>query len=155
MKFTKFLVAVALPFVMLTAASMVYAGDHGTAAEAKALLDKAVAAVKADEAKALAAFTADAKAKDGDFFNKDLYVYCGGPDGNFSAHPSLVGKTMKGLMDKASPPYAVGEDFYKVAAAGGGEVAYQWPLPGATEAQKKVAIVAKAGNQVCAVGYYP
>ena len=155
MKFTKFLVAVALPFVMLTAAGMVYAGDHGTAAEAKALLDKAVAAVKADEAKALATFTADAKAKDGDFFNKDLYVYCGGADGNFSAHPSLVGKTMKGLMDKANPPYAVGEDFYKVAAAGGGEVTYQWPQPGATEAQKKVAIVAKAGNQVCAVGYYP
>lgn len=155
MKFTKFLVAVALPFVLLTAAGMVHAGDRGTAAEAKAMLDKAVAAVKADPAKALAEFTADAKAKDGDFFSKDLYVYCGGPDGNFSAHPSLVGKSMKGLMDKGATPYAVGEDFYKVAAAGGGEVTYQWPLPGATEAQKKVAIVAKAGDQVCAVGYYP
>ncbi len=155
MKFTKFMTAVALPFVMLTAAGLVHAGDRGTAAEAKAMLDKAVAAVKADPAKALAEFTADAKAKDGDFFSKDLYVYCGGPDGNFTAHPSLVGKTMKGLMDKAAPPYAVGEDFYKVAAAGGGEVPYQWPQPGATEAQKKVAIVAKAGDQVCAVGYYP
>ena len=155
MKFMKFLVAIVLPFVLLTAAGMVSAAARGTAAEAKAMLEKAVAAVKADQAKALATFTADAKAKDGDFFNKDLYVYCGGPDGNFSAHPSLVGKTMKGLMDKGATPYAVGEDFYKVAAAGGGEVTYQWPQPGSTEAQKKVAIIAKAGDQVCAVGYYP
>ncbi len=155
MRFTKFTVAVALPFMLLTVGGMVNAADRGTAVEAKALLDKAVAAVKADEAKALAAFTADAKAKDGDFYNKDLYVYCGGADGNFSAHPTLVGKPMKGLMDKGTPPYAVGEDFYKVAAAGGGEVAYQWPMPGGTEPQKKVAIVAKASSQVCAVGYYP
>ena len=155
MKFTKFLVAVALPFVLLTAAGMVHAGDRGTAAEAKAMLDKAVAAVKADPAKALAEFTADAKAKDGDFFSKDLYVYCGGPDGNFSAHPSLVGKSMKALMDKATPPKAVGEEFYKAAAAGGGEVSYSWPLPGGVEPQKKVSIVAPVGDQVCAVGYYP
>ncbi|MEI8394384.1 MAG: cache domain-containing protein [Rhodospirillaceae bacterium] len=155
MKLVRFIVALALPFALLTAAGMVNAADRGTAAEAKALLDKAVTAVKADEAKALAEFTADAKAKDGAFFQKDLYVFCGGADGNFSAHPSLIGKSMKGLMDKASPPMAVGEGFYKAAAAGGGEVTYTWPLPGGTEPMKKVAIVAPAGTQVCAVGYYP
>lgn len=154
MKLMKLMIAAAVPFVLLTASGMVKADERGTAAEAKALLDKAVAAVKADEAKALAEFTASAKARDGAFYAKDLYVFCGGADGNFSAHPSLVGKSMKALMDKGAPPKAVGEEFYKVGEAGG-EVAYQWPLPGGTEPQKKVAILAKAGAQICAVGYYP
>jgi len=152
MKFVKTMAAFALPVMLFVGG--VQAADRGTADEAKAMLDKAVAAVKVDEAKALAQFVSDAKAKSGDFYQKDLYVFCGGEDGNFSAHPSLVGKSMKGLMDKATPPFAVGEEFYK-AAAKGGEVTYQWPLPGATAAQKKVAIVAQAGKQVCAVGYYP
>ena len=155
MKLLKFIVAVAVPFMLLTVGGLVKADDRGSAAEAKALLDKAVAAVSADSAKALAQFTTDAKAKGGDFFQKDLYVFCGGADGNFSAHPALVGKSMKGLMDKGATPKAVGEEFYAKAAAGGGEVDYTWPLPGGTEPQKKVAIVAKAGDQVCAVGYYP
>lgn len=152
MKLVKIAAACALPMMMFVGVQA--ADERGTAAEAKTMLDKAVAAVKADEAKALVQFTADAKAKGGEFFKKDLYVFCGGEDGNFSAHPSLVGKSMKSLMDKATPPFAVGEEFYK-AAAKGAEVTYQWPLPGATDPQKKVAIVAQAGKQVCAVGYYP
>jgi signal transduction histidine kinase len=155
MKFVRLCVALVLPFMLLTIGGLVKADERGSAAEAKAMLDKAIAAVKADKAAALAEFTADAKSKDGTFFEKDLYVYCGGPDGNFTAHPSLVGKSMKGLMDKGTPPKAAGEEFYKVAAAGGGEVTYMWPLPGSTEPQKKVAIVAPVGDQVCAVGYYP
>jgi signal transduction histidine kinase len=148
------LVKIAAACALLIAGGAQAADERGTAAEAKAMLDKAVTAVKTDEAKALTQFIADAKAKNGDFYKKDLYVFCGGADGNFSAHPSLVGKSMKDLMDKATPPFAVGKAFYD-AAAKGGEVTYQWPLPGATTPQKKVATVAQAGKQVCAVGYYP
>ncbi len=155
MKLLRVFVAIALPFMLLTVGNLVKADERGSAADAKAMLAKAVAAVKEHQAEALAEFVADAKAKDGDFFSKDLYVFCGGPDGNFTAHPSLVGKSMKGLMDKSAPPVAVGEEFYKTAAAGGGEVTYSWPIPGSTEPQKKVAIVAPVGDQVCAVGYYP
>ena len=155
MQFLKTAAAIAIPFLLLTIGGLVKADERGNATEAKAMLEKAVEAMKADQAAALAEFVADAKAKDGTFFDKDLYVFCGGPDGNFTAHPSLVGKSMKGLMDKATPPKAVGEEFYKVAAAGGGEVSYTWPLPGGLEPQKKVSIVAPVGNQVCAVGYYP
>jgi len=154
-KFFKMTIVFALPLMLLTVGSLVKADERGNAAEAKAMLEKAVAAVKADPAAALAEFVADAKAKEGTYFEKDLYVFCGGPDGNFTAHPSLVGKSMKGLMDKGTPPKAVGEEFYKVAAAGGGEVTYSWPLPGGVEPQKKVSIVAPVGDQVCAVGYYP
>jgi signal transduction histidine kinase len=155
MQFLKTAAAIAVPFLLLTIGGFVKADERGNATEAKAMLEKAVEAMKADQAAALAEFVADAKAKDGTFFDKDLYVFCGGPDGNFTAHPSLVGKSMKSLMDKATPPKAVGEEFYKVAAAGGGEVSYTWPLPGGLEPQKKVSIVASVGNQVCAVGYYP
>jgi len=122
---------------------------YGTAAEAKAMLEKAVAAVKANKAKALTEFTKG----EGGFKDRDLYPYCGGPDGNFTAHPSLVGKSLKDLKDKAGKPF--GADMYKVAAEGKiSEVSYMWPRPGSNDAVQKVTFVTKGGDQVCAVGYY-
>jgi signal transduction histidine kinase len=125
------------------------AGEFGTSAEARAMLEKAVAAVKADKAGALAKFAKG----EGGFKDRDLYPFCGGPDGNFTAHPSLTGKSLKGLKDKAGK--ALGEEMYKVAAEGKiSEVAYMWPRPGQTEPVQKVSFVTKVGDQVCAVGYY-
>src|SRR5215470_2965613 len=65
------------------------AGDRATPQEAQALLDKAVKAVQTDEAKALAAFN-DPK---GGYQDRDLYVFCSGPDGKTTAHrdPKMVG----------------------------------------------------------------
>ena len=125
------------------------AGEFGTAAEARAMLDKAVVAVKADKAKALDQFAKG----EGGFKDRDLYPFCGGPDGNFTAHPSLNGKSMKDLKDKADQP--LGSKFYEQAKEGAvSEVAYQWPRPGSTDPVKKVSLVTKVGDQVCAVGYY-
>ena len=78
--------AIGSAFAVLAAGSA-WAGEYGTPAEAKAMLEKAVAAVNADKAQALAMFTKG----EGGFKDRDLYPYCGGPDGNFTAHPSLVG----------------------------------------------------------------
>ncbi len=126
-----------------------FAGEFGTADEAKAMLDKAIAAVKADKAAALGQF---AKGEAG-FKDRDLYPFCGGPDGNFTAHPSLNGKSLKELKDKAGK--SLGEEIYKTAAEGSvKEVAYMWPRPGTTEPVQKVSFVTKIGDQVCAVGYY-
>ena len=123
--------------------------QYGTAAEAKAMLEKAVGAVKANKAKALAEFTKG----EGGFKDRDLYPFCGGPDGNFTAHPSLTGKSLKDLKDKAGKP--LGAEMYKVATEGKiSEVSYMWPRPGQTEPVQKVSYVTKAGDQVCAVGYY-
>jgi signal transduction histidine kinase len=125
------------------------AGDFGTSAEAKAMLEKAVAALKADKAAALQHFT---KGEAG-FKDRDLYPFCGGPDGNFTAHPSLVGKSLKELKDKTGKP--LGEDIYKAAQEGKlAEVSYMWPRPGTTDPVQKVSYVTKVGDQVCAVGYY-
>ena len=84
----------------MTAAA--YAAEFGTEAEAKAMLEKAVAAVKANKADALAEFTKG----EGGFKDRDLYPFCGGPDGIFTAHPTLVGKSLKEVKDKAGKPWA-------------------------------------------------
>ena len=91
------LAAAAVATVGLAIATAAFAqAQFGTAAEAKAMLDKAVAAVKADKAKALADFQAGA----GGFKDRDLYVFCAGPDGVITAHPGIKGQQLKGLVDK-------------------------------------------------------
>jgi len=125
------------------------AASFGTATEAKAMLERASAAVKANKVDALAKFT---KGEDG-FKDRDLYPFCGDTDGNFTAHPSLVGKSLKDLKDKAGKP--LGQDIYATAKEGAiSEVSYMWPRPGSTEPVQKVSYVTKIGDQVCAVGYY-
>ncbi len=140
---------VALAALALMVSTTAWAGDFGTASEAKAMLEKAVAAVKANKAEALAQFAKG----EGGFKDRDLYPFCGGPDGNFTAHPSLTGKSLKGLMDKAGK--ALGEEIYAKSAEGKiNEVSYMWPRPGTTEPVQKVTYITKVGDQVCAVGYY-
>ena len=138
-----------LAVLSLGLATSTFAADFGTAAEAKAMLEKAVAALKANQASALVMFTKG----EGGFKDRDLYPFCGGPDGMFTAHPSLVGKSLRDLKDKAGKP--LGEEIYKSAQAGKiTEVSYMWPRPGTTDPVQKVSYVTKVGDQVCAVGYY-
>ena len=60
--------------------------DFGSAEEAKAVLEKAVAAVKENKAQALDMFNKG----EGGFKDHDLYVYCANAsDGIFTAHPTL------------------------------------------------------------------
>lgn len=125
------------------------AAEFGSAAEAKAMLEKAVAAVKADKPAALAQM---AKGENG-FRDRDLYPFCGGADGNFTAHPTLTGKSMKDLKSASGDP--VGAKLYEAAQEGAiGEVAYLWPRPGSAEPVPKISYVTRIGDQVCAVGYY-
>ena len=86
------------------------------------MLDKAVPEVEANKTDALAKF-------DGGFKDRNLYPFCGGPDGNFIAHPTLTGKSLKDRKDKAGTP--LGEEIYKTASGGKvSEVNYRWPRPG-------------------------
>ncbi len=129
------------------------AADGGTAAQAKAMLDRTAAAMKSDKMGTLAQITKGGAG----FRDGDLYAFCGGPDGTYTAHgasPGLVGKSLKQIKDDSGK--AVGEEIYKAAHEGRiSEVAYVWPRPGSTNAVPKVAFVTKVGDQVCAVGYYP
>ncbi len=124
----------------------------GTSAEAKALLEKAVAAVKADEKKAIEDFNNPT----GGFRDRDLYVFCAAaPNYNFTAHPKaeLRGTPLAALVDKKGKK--LGEELIKAASEGKvAEVEYMYPRPGGTEPVEKVSYVTKVGGQVCAVGYY-
>lgn len=137
----------ALPAILL--AGLVWAADYGTSGEAKAMLEKVVASMKKDKAKTLEEIN---KGEAG-FKDRDLYPFCGGPDGKFTAHPKLVGQSLKDLKDKAGKP--LGEEIYKTAHEGKiSEVTYMWPRPGEEKPMEKVAYVTKIGDEVCAVGYY-
>src|SRR5215471_6977751 len=95
---------------------------QGTAAEAKTMLDKAVAAVKADKAKAIKSFL---EGTDG-FKDRDLYPFCfNTSDGITQAAPaSVLGKDVRTLKDAKGN--AFGADIYKAAQEGKiNEVSYE------------------------------
>ena len=136
--------------LLTTTAAYAQKGEFGTAAEAKAMLEKAQAAVKTNKQTALKAFNEGGEG----FKDRDLYVFCANAsDGIFTAHPKLVGKSLKELEDKAGKKF--GAEIMSTAKEGQiGEVDYMWPRPGNEQPVPKVSYVTKVGDQVCAVGYY-
>ncbi len=145
---------VAVAGLLAVAHAGMAAGEGGTAEEAQAMLERAAAAVVADEAAALAAFTAGT---DG-FKDGDLYVACNNAsDGTVTAHgadPGMVGRNIHELTDAAGKRF--GDEIQAVATEGElNVVEYLWPRPGETEAVPKETFVTKTGSQVCVVGYYP
>src|SRR6516162_5541319 len=115
--------------------------DFGTAEEAKAMLEKAVAAVKENKAKALDMFNKG----EGGFKDRDLYVYCANAsDGIFTAHPMLKGKQLRDIKGKHGAP--LGETIMENAAEGTiKETTYWWPRPGSDKPLEKTTFYTKAG----------
>ena len=97
---------------------------------------------------------ADFNAGAGGFKDRDLYVFCAGPDGILTAHPAIKGQQLTTLVDKNGKK--LGEEMVAKAAEGKVvEVDYMWPRPGAdTTPVQKVSYVTKVADQVCGVGYY-
>src|SRR5215471_13456053 len=91
-----------------------FAKAQGTAAEAKAMLEKAVAAVKADKAKAIGMFLKG----EGGFKDRDLYPFCFQiADGiTVAAPPSVLGKDVRTLKDPTGKGF--GADIYNAAKDG-------------------------------------
>jgi hypothetical protein len=89
-------------------------GENGAADDARWLLKRAVAAVKANEAKALTEFS---KGEDG-FRTQDLYVFCIGTDGKMTAHPDagLLGKDAREFQDPTGKRF--GAEILDVAKEG-------------------------------------
>ena len=144
-----FVIGFALIQVLSTAAP-VWAADFGTAEEAKAMLERAVAAVKEDKAKALDMFNNG----DGGFKDRDLYVWCANAsDGILTAHPINKGKELRDIEGKHGAPF--GQEIVQTATEGTiKEVTYWWPRPGSDKPLEKTTFYTKAGDQICGVGYY-
>jgi len=138
----------------LSAAAFAQPGQFGTAQEARAMLDKSVAAVKADQAVALAMFNKG----EGGFKDRDLYPFCFNlSDGKFvAAIKELLGTDVKALKDAAGKVF--GSELYAAAQKPEGqvtEVSYMFPRPGADRTPvPKVTFVTKADKLGCGVGYY-
>jgi Single Cache domain 2 len=132
--------------------------QFGNAEQAKAMLSKVVAAVKADKAKAIDMFNKG----EGGFLDRDLYPFCfNAGDGKVVAigNPNRKGdigqdeRTIKDSNDKA-----FGLEFYNAAQKSEGEiteVTYTYPKPGADATPvPKVGFMTSVGDLGCGVGYY-
>ena len=149
-----FIIAV-MSAAVLTLSSTAFAQQTGgTADEAKAMLVKAVAAVKADQTKALDMFNKG----EGGFLDRNLYVFCFTiSDGNVVAGQVKqgIGRDIRDAKDPTGKLF--GPELY--AGAKEGQITevgpYLAPRPGAdkTEAQK-VSFVTRVGGLGCGVGYY-
>jgi signal transduction histidine kinase len=137
----------------LSTAAFAQQAQFASAAEAKAMLEKAIAAVKADKMKALDMFDKG----EGGFMDRDIFPFCfNHSDGKVVATPfkNLLGIEMRGLKDPNGEPY--GQKLLDAAKEGQiNEVSYMFPRPGADHTPvPKVAFVARVGELGCAVGYY-
>ena len=144
-----FVVGFAVIQVLSTAAS-VAAADFGTAEEARAMLEKAVAAVKQDKAKALEMFNKG----EGGFKDRDLYVFCvNASDGLLTAHPTRKGEHLQDIKGKHGAP--LGKTIMSNAVEGTILLTiYWWPRPGTDKPLEKETFYTKVGDQICSVGYY-
>lgn len=136
---------------MLLAIGATGARAQGTAAEARAMLDHAAAALRANEAKAIAAFNSPT----GGFRQGDLYVFCATRSGRVVAHvdPAQIGRHIQDVYDIDG--VALGKEIMDVAREGEvSAVSYMWPKPGTHEPAQKVTFVTRVGDHVCGVGYY-
>ncbi len=146
-------------FAMLVAAgalatsfSAAHASDFGTADEATALLDKAVAHVgSVGNEQAYKDFST----KGDEWQDRDLYVFCFKKDGVTVAHGAnakLIGKNLGAIKDADGKQF-VGE-LISTGYAGGGWVDYRWPNPVSKKVEQKSSVVKQAGDDVCGVGIY-
>jgi signal transduction histidine kinase len=124
--------------------------QFGSEREARAMLEKAVAAVKVDKTKALELFNKGA----GGFKDRDLYVFCANAtDGVLTAHPYLKGEHLQDIVGKKG--YPLGKEIMEKAAEGEiRQVTYWWPRPGSETPLEKHSFYTKVGDQTCGVGFY-
>lgn len=138
-------VALSLPVPILAAQAR-----YGTEKEARAMLERAVVAMKADKAKAIEMFNKG----EGGFKDRDLYVFCANAsNGVLTAHPYLKGEPLQDIVGKKG--YPLGKEIMRSAAQGKiKQLTYWWPRPGSNKALEKHTFYTKVAGQNCGVGYY-
>ena len=154
---TSIIAAVSAAVLMVSLAAFAQQ-TGGTAEEAKAMLVKAVAAVKEDKTKALDMFNKG----EGGFLDRDLYVFCinvrdgitvamGNPN-----EKQLIGQDGRARKDSTGKAY--GLELYAAGQKPEGqitEVNYMREKPGPNKTPvPKVSFVERAGDIFCGVGYY-
>jgi cytochrome c len=133
----------------------VIAQQLGTEKEARAMLDRAIAALKSNEVAALGKFNDQ---NDKQFHDRDLYVFCFDmSDGKVTSYsaPFLIGADVRTLRLINDP---IGQRAYDtVLNVPEGKIAvlqYKFPKPGTTEPATMQSFETHIGNQGCGVTYY-
>jgi Single Cache domain 2 len=147
--------AASVVVLALSGSAFAQQGQLASADEAKAMLLKAVAAVKADRDVALIMF----QKGEGGFKDRDLYVFCVRmSDGKTLAGPVAVpaGTDVRTLKDPTGKTFGM-EQYaaYQKPEGQITEISYMFPKPGTTTPEvPKVAFVTRVGDLGCGVGYY-
>jgi len=155
----KFVIAAASAAVIALSPAAFAQETRGTAAEARAMLMKALAAVHTDKEKALDMFNKG----EGGFRDRDLYVFCvNASDGTVVAigNPNLkqaLGTDVRAAQNSTGK--AFGAEIYAAIQKPEGqitEVDYVSPEPGPDDAlAAKATLAARADDDLgCGVGYY-
>jgi len=151
MRKMKAIFAVVLSLCLI--ASLSFAQERGSAKEARVLLDKAVALIKAEGDKAYPKL----QDKNGAYVVKDLYVYVFTADNaTVKVHPhapGMIGKSWKTLKDANGVPF-VQKIIDESAKSGKGTVDYSWSDPKTKKVESKSAYFEKIGDVIAVSGYY-
>ena len=153
-----YMIAAACAAVVMVSPTAFAQGQFGTADEAKAMLVKAAAAVKADKTKTLDLINKG----EGGYLDRDLYAYCFElSDGKILSIGSNnakqnLGTDVRALKDATGKVF--GPELHAAAQKPEGqitEVSYMFPRPGAEKTPvPKVSFVTKVSDLGCGVGYY-
>jgi cytochrome c len=128
------------------------AAERGTAEEAQALVEKAIARYK--EVGAEKTF-AEINTPGGPFVDRDLYVTVTGPDNRLiamGADPSRVGNSIVGIKDVDGK--AFGDEIIATASAEGNWVEYKFENFTNGKTETKTTFFKKVDGYIFASGYY-
>jgi hypothetical protein len=133
-----------------TTAIAIAGSEFGSPNDAKAMLSRAVAAMKTDKLAAIDQFNHNDPA----FRDRDLFVFCfNGDDGRYTAHEAMVTHDIRRVRDSTGHP--VGDVMYRAAVEDAVvEITYASPLPGSTSTARKRAFITRVGDQICGVSAY-
>jgi cytochrome c len=147
-------IGVAIALLLAASRPALADGSHGTADEAKAMVEKATAYLKdVGSEKAFAAFNDKANPT---FHDRDLYIFVRGMDGNTVSHGAnigMIGHTSLELKDADGKLY--NKEMIELAQTkGSGWVDYRWVNPMDKKIEQKSSYIEKVGDYVVGAGFY-
>lgn len=148
----RFLNFLLFSFVLIVMNLPVHAAEHGTANEAKAMVQKAIDAMKKN---GIEATIAEINKRDGQYQDRDLYVVVYDVKGKNVAHlnPKMVGKDMIDLTD-VDGKFFIRERLEMVKAKGKGWQDYKFVNPTTKQIEPKSMYVEKYEGVIVGCGIY-
>jgi signal transduction histidine kinase len=149
----KIFATVFVSFFLFAAGSITWAGEFGTAAEAEALVKKAVTQIKADGKEKVFAEINNPKGK---YIDRDLYIFVYDLKGVCVAHgfnQKMIGKDLSGMKDKDGKSY-VKERIEIAQTKGKGWQDYKFTDPLSKKIEQKSAYIERLDDLIVGCGIY-